>query len=92
MNIIDLLKISVINKASDLHLSSGLSPMMRVNGDIVKIDLPPLEAGDIKILIHSLMSTHIRQVFEKEKEAMGEYSLDILNNLDKITINNISII
>ena len=78
MNIIDLLKISVINKASDLHLSSGLSPMMRVNGDIVKIDLPPLEAGDIKILIHSLMSTHIRQVFEKEKEVDFAYAVDEL--------------
>ena len=42
MEISDLLAFTVKNKASDLHLSAGLPPMIRVHGDIRRINLPPL--------------------------------------------------
>ena len=43
MDITELLAFVVKNKASDLHLSSGLPPMIRVHGDIRRINLPALE-------------------------------------------------
>jgi twitching motility protein PilT len=42
MDITELLAFSVKNKASDLHLSAGLPPMIRVHGDIRRINLPAL--------------------------------------------------
>ena len=43
MDISELLAFSVKNNASDLHLSSGLPPMIRVHGDVRRINLPPLD-------------------------------------------------
>ncbi|MFT6393604.1 MAG: twitching motility protein PilT [Methylophilaceae bacterium] len=42
-DISDLLAFSVKNEASDLHLSAGLPPMIRVHGDVRKINLPIME-------------------------------------------------
>ena len=44
MQITDLLAFGVKNKASDLHLSGGLPPMIRVHGDIRRINLPEMNA------------------------------------------------
>ena len=44
MDITELLTFGVANKASDMHLSSGLPPMLRVNGEIRKVNLPPLDS------------------------------------------------
>jgi twitching motility protein PilT len=41
MDLTELLAFVVKNKASDLHLSSGLPPMIRVHGDVKRINLPP---------------------------------------------------
>ena len=43
MDIAELLAFSVKNTASDLHLSSGLPPMLRVHGDVRRINLPAME-------------------------------------------------
>jgi twitching motility protein PilT len=43
MEISELLAFTVKNKASDLHLSAGLPPMIRVHGDVRRINLPPLD-------------------------------------------------
>ena len=47
MDIAELLAFSVKNKASDLHLSAGLPPMIRVHGDVRRINLPPMEHKDV---------------------------------------------
>ena len=47
MDITELLAFSVKNKASDLHLSAGLPPMIRVHGDVRRINLPPMEHKDV---------------------------------------------
>ena len=44
MDITELLAFAVKNKASDLHLSAGLPPLIRVHGDIRRINLPPMSA------------------------------------------------
>jgi twitching motility protein PilT len=41
MDITELLAFAVKNKASDLHMSAGLPPMIRVHGDVRRINLPP---------------------------------------------------
>ncbi len=56
MHLDDLLQFTVKNKASDLHLSAGLPPMIRVDGDIRRINLPPLEHKEVHTLIYDIMS------------------------------------
>ena len=43
MDISGLLTFAVKNNASDLHLSSGVPPMIRVDGDILRLNVPPLD-------------------------------------------------
>ena len=56
MDISELLAFSVKNKASDLHLSAGLPPMIRVHGDVRRINLPPLEHKDVHGMIYDIMN------------------------------------
>jgi twitching motility protein PilT len=47
MDLTELLAFVVKNKASDLHLSSGLPPMVRVHGDVKRINVPAIEHKDV---------------------------------------------
>jgi twitching motility protein PilT len=62
MDITELLAFSVKNKASDLHLSAGLPPMIRVHGDVRRINLPPLEHKDVHGMIYDIMNDGQRKV------------------------------
>ena len=64
MDISELLAFSVKNKASDLHLSSGLPPMIRVHGDVRRINLPPLEHKDVHGMIYDIMNDGQRKAYE----------------------------
>ncbi|HEY4074526.1 MAG TPA: type IV pilus twitching motility protein PilT [Herbaspirillum sp.] len=55
MNIAELLAFSVLNKASDLHLSAGLPPLLRVDGEISRLDLPPLTDQDVRAMLREIM-------------------------------------
>jgi len=65
MDISELLAFSVKNKASDLHLSAGLPPMIRVHGDVRRINLPPLEHKDVHGMIYDIMNDGQRKVYEE---------------------------
>ena len=65
MDISELLAFSVKNKASDLHLSAGLPPMIRVHGDVRRINLPPLEHKDVHGMIYDIMNDSQRKVYEE---------------------------
>jgi len=65
MDITELLAFVVKNKASDLHLSSGLPPMIRVHGDIRRINLPPLEHKDVHAMVYDIMNDGQRKVYEE---------------------------
>ena len=56
MQITDLLAFGVKNKASDLHLSAGLPPMIRVHGDIRRINLPEMSSEEVGQMITSVMN------------------------------------
>lgn len=68
MEITDLLMATHKNKASDLHLSTRNPPLMRVHGDMLPLDIPPLEADTIKQMVYSIMTEQQRSDYERELE------------------------
>ncbi|SFH98586.1 pilus retraction ATPase PilT [Collimonas sp. OK307] len=75
MDISELLAFSVKNKASDLHLSAGLPPMIRVHGDVRRINLPPLEHKDVHSMIYDIMNDGQRKAYEEHLEV--DFSFEI---------------
>src|SRR6185437_15555811 len=75
MDIAELLAFSVKNKASDLHLSAGLPPMIRVDGDIRRINLPALEHKQVHALVYDIMSDKQRRDYEEFLEV--DFSFEI---------------
>ena len=84
MDISELLAFSVKNKASDLHLSSGLPPMLRVDGDVRRINLPAMEHKDVHSLVYDIMSDQQRKIFEENLEV--DFSFEI-PNLARFRVN-----
>lgn len=76
MDITQLLAFSVKNKASDLHLSAGLPPMIRVHGDVKRLDGAPLDQKEIKALIYDVMSDSQRKIFEDALEIDFSFEID----------------
>ena len=56
LTISQLLRFAAANKASDLHLSSGEAPMVRLHGDLQRIDLPALTSDETHRLIFDVMN------------------------------------
>jgi len=75
MDITELLAFSAKQGASDLHLSAGLPPMIRVDGDVRRINVPPLEQKDIQPLIYDIMNDKQRRDFEEFLET--DFSFDV---------------
>src|SRR3954453_8392031 len=75
MDISELLAFSVKNKASDLHLSSGLPPMIRVHGDVRRINLPPLEHKDVHGMIYDIMNDGQRKQYEEVLECYFSFAI-----------------
>lgn len=75
MDITELLAFSAKQGASDLHLSAGLPPMIRVDGDVRRINLPPLDAKEVKALIYDIMNDKQRQDFEERLET--DFSFEV---------------
>ncbi|HEV7732423.1 MAG TPA: type IV pilus twitching motility protein PilT [Candidatus Binatia bacterium] len=64
----ELLQEASLKKASDLHLSAGEPPAVRVNGDLTRLDHPPLDGAAVLALVQSIMSETHRKVFEADHE------------------------
>jgi twitching motility protein PilT len=75
MDIAELLAFSVKNNASDLHLSAGLPPMIRVDGDIRRINVPPLEHKEVHALIYDIMNDKQRRDYEEFLETDFSFEL-----------------
>jgi twitching motility protein PilT len=75
MDISELLAFSVKNKASDLHLSAGLPPMIRVHGDVRRINLPPLEHKDVHAMIYDIMNDGQRKQYEEMLECDFSFAI-----------------
>ncbi len=75
MDIAELLAFSVKNNASDLHLSAGLPPMIRVDGDIRRINVPPLEHKEVHALVYDIMNDKQRRDYEEHLETDFSFEL-----------------
>jgi twitching motility protein PilT len=64
----DLLKTMIENDATDLHITTGTPPQIRVYGRLVPLDLPPLGAADTKRLAYSVLTDAQKHRFEEEHE------------------------
>ncbi len=84
MDITELLAFSVKNKASDLHLSAGLPPMIRVHGDIRRINLPPMEHEDVHAMVYDIMSDQQRKHYEENLECDFSFAVP---NLARFRVN-----
>ena len=75
MDITELLAFGVKNGASDLHLSAGLPPMIRVDGDVRRINLPPMDHKQVHGLIYDIMNDKQRKDFEEFLET--DFSFEV---------------
>src|SRR6056300_981731 len=75
MDITELLAFSAKQGASDLHLSAGLPPMIRVDGDVRRINVPPLEHSQVHDLIYDIMTDKQRKDFEEFLET--DFSFEV---------------
>jgi twitching motility protein PilT len=75
MTINELLTFSVKHQASDLHLSAGIPPMIRVHGEVKKINLPALEHDEVQAMLHSIMSDDLKKNYASHLEV--DFSFEI---------------
>src|SRR5471030_1958704 len=75
MDISELLAFVVKNKASDLHLSSCLPPMIRVHGDIKRINLPAMDHKDVHGMIYDIMNDGQRKFYEENLECDFSFAI-----------------
>ncbi len=75
MDIGELLAFSVKNGASDLHLSAGLPPMIRVDGDVRRVNIPPMEHKEVHGLVYDIMNDKNRKDYEEFLET--DFSFEV---------------
>ena len=75
MDITQLLAFSVKNKASDLHLSAGLPPMIRVHGDVRRINVEPLPHKQVHAMVYDIMNDVQRKQYEDTLEC--DFSFEV---------------
>ena len=75
MDITELLAFGVKNGASDLHLSAGLPPMIRVDGDVRRINVPAMDHSTVHGLIYDIMNDKQRKDYEEYLET--DFSFEI---------------
>jgi twitching motility protein PilT len=75
MTISELLAFSVRNQASDLHLSAGMPPMIRVHGEVKKINLPAMAHVEVQAMLHTIMSDDLKKNYASHLEV--DFSFEI---------------
>ena len=84
MDITELLGFSVKNNSSDLHVSAGMPPMIRVDGDLRKINVPAMDNKEVQKIIYDIMNDKQRKDFEEKMET--DFSFEI-ENLARFRVN-----
>ena len=75
MDITELLSFTVQQGASDLHITAGMPPLIRVDGDVRRIKLPELEHKQVQSLIYDIMNDKTRKQYEDTFEA--DFSFEV---------------
>ena len=84
MDITELLAFSVQHNASDLHLSTGTPPSVRVDGDVRKLNIPAFDAKDVNALVYDIMNDRQRKEYEENLEV--DFSFEV-PNLARFRVN-----
>jgi twitching motility protein PilT len=84
LDITELLAFSVKNKASDLHLSAGLPPIIRVDGEMRKLNVPNLNHKEVHALIFEIMNDRQRKEYEENLET--DFSFEV-KDLSRFRVN-----
>src|SRR3990167_2748448 len=84
MDIAELLAFAFKQNASDLHLSSGLPPLIRVDGDIKRINVDPLDDRTVHDMVYDIMSDKQQKDFEEFLET--DFSFE-LPNIARFRVN-----
>jgi len=75
VDIAELLAFSVKHNASDLHLSAGLPPMIRVDGDVRRVNVPAMEHKDVHAMVYDIMNDKQRKDFEEFLETDFSFAI-----------------
>ena len=75
MDIIELLTFGVHHRASDLHLSAGLAPMLRIDGELRPINVESLDGKTVQTMIYDIMTDTLRKTFEERLEIDFAYDV-----------------
>ena len=75
VDIAQLLAFAVKNNASDLHLSAGVPPMIRVDGDMKRVNMPALVHKEVHSMVYDIMNDKQRKAFEEFFET--DFSFEI---------------
>lgn len=84
MDIAELLEFSVKHNASDLHLSAGVPPILRIDGDIRQLEMPAFTHSDVHALVFDIMNDAQRSEFEEKLEI--DFSFE-LPNIGRFRVN-----
>ncbi|QPG06266.1 type IV pilus twitching motility protein PilT [Salinimonas marina] len=84
MDITELLAFSVKNNASDLHLSAGLPPLIRVDGEMRRLNIPELDHKQVHALIYEIMNDNQRKEYEEKLEV--DFSFEV-KDLSRFRVN-----
>ena len=75
MEIHAILQWMVEQKASDLHLKEGLPPVVRLDGSLVRVDVPPVDSGTMRRWLESVAPPGLRDRLELDREA--DFAFDV---------------
>jgi len=75
MDISELLLFVHKEGASDLHISAGEPPMVRIYGEIKRVEIPPLTREDLHVMLYDVLNDHQRKKFEEVNEL--DFSLEL---------------
>ena len=75
----ELLELVVAKKGSDLHISSGLPPVLRIDGKLQRVDAPPLSPDDVETLLFPMLSNEQRRKLEQDWELDFSYGIQGLS-------------
>jgi len=84
MEIGDLLLLCIQRKASDLHITDKEPPILRIDGNMLRTNLPALNNEELKTMIYSILTNKQKEIFEKDLEL--DLSL-ALPDLDRFRVN-----
>lgn len=84
MEIKGLLELCILKGASDLHITEGEPPILRIDGYLARTEMPKLSRQELKLMIYGILSATQKDMFERNLEL--DFSL-ALPNMDRFRVN-----